>query len=42
MNSEKMPPFNPILRKAYFGLAGAGALYAALMLCLTNVTVQRQ
>ncbi|KAB2569073.1 Protein bem46 [Lasiodiplodia theobromae] len=36
-----MPPFNPILRKAYFGLAGAGALYAALMLCLTNVTVQR-
>ncbi|OJD36825.1 alpha beta-hydrolase [Diplodia corticola] len=36
-----MLPFNPLIKKAYFGLAGAGALYAALMLCLTNVTIQR-
>ncbi|KAL1645200.1 hypothetical protein SLS58_003907 [Diplodia intermedia] len=36
-----MPSFSPLFKKAYFGLAGAGALYAALMLCLTNVTIQR-
>ncbi|KAL0262597.1 hypothetical protein SLS55_001565 [Diplodia seriata] len=36
-----MLSFSPLFKKAYFGLAGAGALYAALMLCLTNVTIQR-
>lgn len=36
-----MLPLHPILKKAYWGLAGAGALYAAVMLALTNVTIQR-
>lgn len=37
-----MLPLHPILKKAYWGLAGAGALYAAVMLALTNVTIQRK
>ncbi|KAH7049297.1 Alpha/Beta hydrolase protein [Macrophomina phaseolina] len=36
-----MLPLHPVLKKAYWGLAGVGALYAAIMLALTNVTIQR-
>ena len=37
-----MVSLHPALKKAYWGLAGAGALYAVFMLCLTNVTIQRK
>ncbi|KAF2088794.1 alpha/beta-hydrolase [Saccharata proteae CBS 121410] len=36
-----MVELSPIFRKAYWGLAATGAAYAAFLLCLTNVTIQR-
>lgn len=37
-----MIPLHPLFKKAYWGLAGAGALYAVFMLGLTNLTIQRK